>query len=186
MLLTARFCVFRALHRELECSKNAPNIWTWSRSATKMFGTDTADWILQENNEPKHRSRHRKWHHNFGLAITVPRCESTRKCLECFKEEACGKTCVHAETALAKNQEDMARNTNGLRWKISGKHAEKVPGYSGQRWGLDYLLGSSAVVLQEYFYFKKNVLKYLIVFEKSRTRSCWTDCIWKYIDIFIY
>ena len=27
------------------------------RSATKMFGADTADWILQENNDPKHRSR---------------------------------------------------------------------------------------------------------------------------------
>ena len=27
------------------------------RSATKMFVTDTADWILQENNDPKHRSR---------------------------------------------------------------------------------------------------------------------------------
>ena len=26
MLLTARFWVFRALHRELECSENAPNI----------------------------------------------------------------------------------------------------------------------------------------------------------------
>ena len=48
---------------------------------------------------------------------------------------------------------------------------------SMQRWGLDYLLGSSAVVLREYFYLKKkNVVKSLIVFGKSRTRSCWTDC----------
>ena len=27
------------------------------RSATKMFGADTADWILQEDKDPKHRSR---------------------------------------------------------------------------------------------------------------------------------
>ena len=27
------------------------------RSATKMFRADTADWILQEDNDPKHRSR---------------------------------------------------------------------------------------------------------------------------------
>ena len=72
----------------------------------------------------------------------------------------------------------MARITNGLHWKISRKHAEKVPGHSGQRWGLDYLLGSSAVVLREYIYFKKNVLKSQIVLKKSRTRSCWTDCIY--------
>ena len=55
-----------------------------------------------------------------------------------------------------------------------------MPGHSGQRWGLDYLLGSSAVVLRESFYLKKkkkNVLTSLIVFEKSRTRFCLTDCI---------
>ena len=27
------------------------------RSAKKMFGADMADWILQEDNDPKHRSR---------------------------------------------------------------------------------------------------------------------------------
>ena len=27
------------------------------RSATKMFGADTADWILQEDDDPKHRCR---------------------------------------------------------------------------------------------------------------------------------
>ena len=47
MLLTARFWVLRALHRE----------GGLLRSATKMFGADTADWILQEDNDPKHRSR---------------------------------------------------------------------------------------------------------------------------------
>ena len=36
----------------------------------------------------ENRLENRKWHHNFGLAITVSRCESNRKCLECFKEEA--------------------------------------------------------------------------------------------------
>ena len=81
------------------------------RSATKMFGTDTVDWILEEITLIN----------NFGLAITVPRCESNRKCLDYFKEEACGKTCVHPETALAKNQEDMARITNGLRCKNKWK-----------------------------------------------------------------
>ena len=41
--------------------------------------------------------------------------DSNRKCLECFKEEASRKTCLHPETALAKNQEDMSRITNRLR-----------------------------------------------------------------------
>ena len=37
-------------------------------------------------------------------------------------------------------------------------------------------LGNCAVVLWMYFHYKKKVQKSLIVFEKSRTRSCWTDC----------
>ena len=60
----------------------------------------------------------------------------------------------------------MARITNGLRWKISGKHAEKVPGHSGQRWGLDYLLGSNAVVFREYFYLKQKRFKISNSFRK--------------------
>ena len=60
----------------------------------------------------------------------------------------------------------MARITNGLRWKINGKLALKVPGHSGQRWGLDYLLGSSAVVLREYFYLKKKRFKISNSFRK--------------------
>ena len=56
----------------------------------------------------------------------------------------------------------MARITNGLRWKISGKHAEKMLGHSGQRWGLDYLLGSSSLVeqtvCQRFFQSSKHLL----------------------------
>ena len=48
-----------------------------------------------------------------------------------------------------------------------------MSGHPGQQWGLNYLLGSSAVVFRKYFYLKKkHVLKSLIIFEKSRTCSC--------------
>ena len=38
--------------------------------------------------------------------------------------------------------------------------------YTGQRWGLDYLLDSSGVVLREYFYFKKKCFKICNSFRK--------------------
>ena len=89
-----------------------------------MFGADTADWILQEDNDQKHRSRLcTAWKTENGIT-----------------------------TLDWPSQSPDANPIENVRWKISGKHAEKVPDHSGQRWGLDYLLGSSAVVLREYFY----------------------------------
>ena len=71
----------------------------------------------------------------------------------------------------------LGETINGKRYRthlirLKRAIAKKRPEYATRH----EVVGSSAVVLREYFYLKKNVLKSLIVFEKSRTRSCWTDC----------
>ena len=62
------------------------------RSAEKMFGVNNNDWILQEDNDPKHRK------HRSHLLM-----RTNRKCVECREEETCRKACIHPKAALSTN-----------------------------------------------------------------------------------
>ena len=78
------------------------------RSAEKMFGANNKDWILQEDNDPKHRSHlYTSWKAENGITTLGWLSQSPDanpiENVQCREEETCRKACIHPEAALSTN-----------------------------------------------------------------------------------
>lgn len=132
-------------------------------SAENWFSVDSEKWILQEDIDPKYRSRLcQEWKATNDMEMMdCPSHSPDANPIENF-----WKTCLFTDTAVSQDQV--------VSYKSDGKHAENMPAYYRQQRGQGAFLGKCVVLLEAYFPIQEELIFLISSFRKTSTHSCWT------------
>ena len=142
------------------------------RSSEKMFGANNKNWILEEDNDPKHRSHVCKfWKAENGITTLdwpsqSPDANPIENVWSVVKRKLAGRRAFTLKQ-LSRRIKEVWRS-NGICRKTSREHAQKVPGHYPEQRRLDGLLGECVLVLYAHCCAKKEKWGFLRNFPSKR------------------